>query len=292
MTKKRRISLLPKRHSGDPRASMVAFVLQLLFIAILVPTLIVPVAFNLLVDDAGDSVVAERISFQVTLPTEGPAERRPAQAGGDDRPRTENPVPPEPLVSPRETPTGVAPAPRAARPAATGGYGPLVGGGGATEGIRPSFTDQRLWVKHSDEVVAPIVPLTRADTLRLMLERRIVAFEDSMARFHPEGRRPGDWTFDVGDKKYGIDGQMIRLGDFSLPTAALAMLPLNVQANPVAVERAQRLESFRAEIQTQASRAMRDDAFYAAVRALRERKERERREAEEAAARQRNPDRE
>lgn len=293
MKQKRRITLLPQRRAGDPRASALAFVLQLLLIAVVVPALLVPVAYDFFTDDAGRAVVPERISFQVALPTQGPPERRPAQDGGDNRPRVDDPTPapaPAPVVAPSQVPSGV-PA-RPSRPATdAGGYGPLVGGGGPTEGIRPSFTDQRLWVRHSDAVVAPIVPMTRADTLRQMLERGIVAYADSMARLAPGGRAPGDWTFDVGDKKYGIDGQMIRLGDFSLPTAALAMLPLNVQANPVAVERARRLESFRQEIQTQAVRAMRDDAFYEAVRALRERKEKERREAEEAAARSRIPDR-
>jgi hypothetical protein len=74
---------------------------------------------------------------------------------------------------------------------------------------------------------------------------------------------------------------MIRLGDFSLPTALLALMPLNVQANPIQNERAMRLNSMRSEIQYQAARMARDDEFRQAVRALRERKERERREAAE-----------
>jgi hypothetical protein len=131
-------------------------------------------------------------------------------------------------------------------------------------------------------IIAPIVPQTRADSLRVLLAERIYALEDSLSRLYPDGaRRPGDWTFNLGGQKYGVDGNMIRLGKFSLPTAALAMLPLNVQANPVAMERARRLDVMREEIQTQAMRALRDDEFYAAVRALRERKERERREAEQ-----------
>jgi hypothetical protein len=278
---KRRFELLPKRLAGDPRASAVAFALQLLLILIIVPALVVPVAYDLLRDDAGRAVIAERVSWEVMLPTDGPAVREPARDGGDGREATEDPptpTPTPPLVAPTGIPTGV-PTPPAAAPAPVGGLGPLVGGGGATQGIRPSFTDQRLWVKHHEVVLAPIVPLTRADTLRLLLERRIYAMEDSLALLGPT-RQPGDWTFDAAGKKYGIDGQMIRLGNFSLPTAVLGFLPLNVQANPIAMERARRLESMREEIQTQAARAMRDDEFYAAVRALRERKERERREAE------------
>jgi hypothetical protein len=54
------------------------------------------------------------------------------------------------------------------------------------------------------------------------------------------------------------------------------------------MERARRLDSMREEIQSQASRAVRDDEFRKAVEALRERRERERREraaADSSAAR-------
>lgn len=282
MAAKRRIHLLPRQRSGDPKASAVAFVVQLVLIAIIVPAFLVPVAIDFLRDDSGRAVIPERIAWEVMLPTQGPPQREPARAGGDGREVTETPPSePVPIATPGEVPTGLPTAPAAPR-AEGGGSGPIIGGGGPLEGIQPSFTDQRLWVKHSDVIVAPIVPLTRADTLRLMLADRIYALEDSLARMYPDGaRRPGDWTVNLGGQKYGIDGGMIRLGKFSLPTAAIAMLPLNVQANPIAMERARRLDAMRAEIQTQAMRAMRDDEFYAAVRALRERKERERREAEQ-----------
>lgn len=275
---KRRIQLLPQRRSGDPRASVAAFVVQLLLLAILVPAFLVPVALDFLRDDAGGAIIPERISFQVSLPTEGPTERRPARAGGDGREATETPAEAPPVVAPTNIPGSVPVTPPSTEP--RGGSGPIIGGGGPLQGIQPSFTDQRLWVQHSNEIVAPIVPMTRADTLRQMLAERIYAIDDSLARLGGVERRPGDWTFDLGGRKYGIDQGMIRLGKFSLPTAALAMLPLNVQANPIAMERARRLESMRNEIQTQALRAMREDQFYAAVRALRERKERERREAQ------------
>lgn len=286
----RRIQLLPRRRASDPRASAVALAVQVLLLAIIVPAFLVPVAIDFLRDDSGRAVIPERISFQVMLPTQGPAVREAARDGGDGRERTAEPSVPEPATpAPVAVPTGVPVAPAAPR-APTGGAGPLIGGGGPLEGIQPSFTDQRLWVKHSDVIVAPIVPLSRADTLRLMLRDRIYALEDSLAAIGEGGeRRPGDWTFNLGGQKYGVDGQYIRLGKFSLPTAVLALLPMNVQTNPIAVERAQRLDQMRREIQTQASRSVRDEEFYAAVRALRERKERERREAEQQRQRVADP---
>lgn len=279
--KKKRVALLPSRRAGDPRASVVAFVVQVLLLAIIVPAFLVPVALDLLRDDSGASIVPERISFEVMLPTDGTTQREPAREGGDNRPPSDAPVvEATPLVAPTEVPGGL-PTDPSTPTEKSGGSGPLVGGGGPLAGIQPTFTDQRLWVSPSNTVIAPIVPLSRADTLRQRLAERIVAVEDSLMGLFPEGaRRPGDWTFDLGGKKYGVDPGMIRLGNFRLPTAVLAMLPMNVQANPIAMERARRLDAMRAEIQMQAARSYRDDEFYAAVRALRERKERERRERE------------
>jgi hypothetical protein len=285
MTPRRVRLLLPKR-PGDPRASAAAFVVQLLLIAIIVPALIVPITFELLRDDAGNAVRPERISFIMAAPRGGAVETEAPRAGGDGRPPGDRPAdanapaaPVAPLVAPTEVPTAVFPqrGPVRADPAGTG---PIIGGGGPTRGIQPSFTDRRLWLPESEIIQAPAEQFTRADSLRMMLAERTAEYLDSLARL-PSDARPGDWTFERNGKKYGIDQGYIRLGDFSLPTALLAALPLNAQANPIARERVLRLDAMRAEIQMQSARMARDDEFRAAVRALRERKERERKEAEE-----------
>lgn len=283
MTPKRRITLLPTRR-GDPRVSVAAFVVQLLIIAIVVPTLVVPVAFELLRDSSGRAVMPERISFITAVPKGTGPSREAARDGGDGRAPATVPQPAAPpaapVVAPSTVPSGV---PTRSTPdrAPAGGVGPLVGGGGPTQGIRPSFNDPRLWQQPSEVIEAPMVPMTRADSLQAMLWASASAYVDSVNRATPDaGRAPGDWTFERKGKKYGIDPKMIRLGDFSIPTALLALLPMNnLQANPIGIERARKLSSMRSEIMEQAERAARDDDFYAAVRALRERKEKERKEA-------------
>ncbi len=271
--------LLPKDR-GDPRASLAAFVLQVLLIAIVVPAFVVPIAFDLLRDDSGRAVTPERISFITSGPRDGEAVRETLRAGGDGRSPSAEPsaTPSAPIVAPTEVPTAVFPRTTPA-PRDPGGSGPVIGGGGPTRGIQPAFTDPRLWLPPSSVVTAPDAPVTRADSLRVMLAVRATAYLDSIADL-PVDRRPGDWTFEKDGKKYGVDPQWIRLGDFSIPTALLAALPLNVQANPLARERGLQLNMMRSEIQFQAARQARDDEFRAAVRALRERKERERKEAE------------
>ncbi|MCE9601043.1 MAG: hypothetical protein K8S21_02360 [Gemmatimonadetes bacterium] len=283
MTPKSRITLLPTRR-GDPRVSVAAFVVQLVVIGIVVPTLVVPVAFELLRDSSGRAVMPERISFITAVPKGTGPSREAARDGGDGRAPATVPQPAAPpaapVVAPSTVPSGV-PTRTTPERAPAGGVGPLVGGGGPTQGIRPSFNDPRLWQQPTDVVEAPMVPMTRADSLQALLWATASAFVDSMNRATPEpGRAPGDWTFERKGKKYGIDPKMIRLGDFSIPTALLALLPMNnLQANPIGIERARKLSSMRSEIMEQAERAARDDDFYAAVRALRERKERERKEA-------------
>ncbi len=287
---RKRFELLPKRRATDPRASAVAFVVQIALIAIIVPAFLVPVALDLIRDDAGERIVPERISFEIALPTDRPTERRPARAGGDNRPISERPPSAAaPLVPPTSIPSMLPTAPAVPSPPG-GGAGPIIGGGGPLEGVQPSFTDSRLWVRHNDVVIAPIIPLTRADTLRIRLAERLIAVEDSLAGLpNDAGHRffQGDWTTRVGGQKVGVDPGFIRLGPVSIPTAALALMPMNVQANPTAMERVQRLASMREDIQRQAYRSMREDEFYAAVRALRARRERERQERE--AARQTPP---
>jgi hypothetical protein len=287
VTGKRRFLLaIPRR--GDPRASVAAFVVQLGIMAIVVPALVVPVAFELLRDDAGRVVTPERITFITTVPESGPPTEEAPRAGGDGREQSEEPVPAQepiaPIVAPAAVPTEVPAAPE--RPAdPEKGIGPLVGGGGPTLGIRPSFNDPRLWRSPTDEVTGPVLPLTRADSLRQLLHANAVAFVDSVTRAEgPPQRAPGDWTFEKNGRKYGVDPRFIRLGKFSIPTAVLAFLPMNgVQGNPTAMERAQRLSSMREEILDQSARMEREDAFRQAVKALRERKEKERREAAEKA---------
>jgi hypothetical protein len=277
---------IPRR--GDPRASVAAFVVQLALMAIVVPALVVPVAFELLRDDSGRVVTPERITFITTVPESGPPTTEAPRAGGDGREvspePTPEPAPVAPIVAPVGTPTELPPVPE--RPVdPERGVGPLVGGGGPTLGIRPSFNDPRLWRSPGDEVTGPVLPMTRADSLRELLHANAVAFVDSVNRAEgPPQRAPGDWTFERNGKKYGIDPRFIRLGKFSIPTAVLALLPMNgVQGNPTATERAQRLSSMRVEIMDQAARMQREDEFRQAVKALRERKERERREAAEKA---------
>jgi hypothetical protein len=170
-----------------------------------------------------------------------------------------------------------------AAPVEEGGSGPIVGEGGPLEGIRPR-ADSRLWLAPEAPVAtAPKVGVGKptASELQRGLAELLGAHNDSVA-LAARASAPPDWTFERGGKKYGIDRNKIYLGPVSLPTALLALLPLNTQGNPTAYERERALSAMSADIRYHAQQAVTDDEFKAAVRRIRERKERERREAEES----------
>lgn len=265
-------------------AFVVSIILHVVIGGALLRVVMMPNAFALLLGERWLPAPVQRIGF-VALPRLHEQPREAARAGGDNRPDRGKPsaTPAPALVAPVAAPTAVPPAP--SKPAAAeGGSGDVIGGGGPTRGVRPSYTDPRLWLPSGPVVSAPGQPRTRADSLHDLLADKIRQASDSLALANPEQRAPGDWTFTGKDgRKYGIDQRYIRLGKFSIPTAILGMLPLNVTANPIALERQRTMNQMSREIAEQAARVSRDDDFRAAVRALRERKDKERREAADKA---------
>jgi hypothetical protein len=195
--------------------------------------------------------------------------------GGDNRRATTGPVA-APLVAPSEVPSALPPEPSkpaAAAAPAEGGRGPVVGAGGPTQGVTPQFIDPRLWAPSEPVQVRPKTSTERLDSA---IASQVHHLQDSLAALGPQ-RAEGDWSWKGKDgKKYGIDQRYIHLGNFSIPTALLALLPFNVQGNPTTYEAARRIGSIRAEIIAQEARAARDEEFNLAVKELRERKQKER----------------
>lgn len=271
--------MIPRQPRGTS-AFAVSVILHVVIGAALLRVLTIPNALNSLFSSWGQPAPVERIGF-LALPRSAAPSEAP-RAGGDNRPdRGRFVAEPAPvIIAPTTTPSAVRAAPAAAAAKPAGGAGEVIGGGGPTRGIRPSYNDPRLWLPSGPVVSAPVQPMTRAESLHTLLADKIRMFNDSVAIAHPPQRAPGDWTLtDKKGRKYGVDQRFIRLGKFSIPTAVLGMLPLNAQANPIQMERQRTMNEMTRQIQEQAARASRDDAFKAAVKALRERKDRERREA-------------
>jgi hypothetical protein len=212
----------------------------------------------------------EHLSF-IQVPNRGPS--TPGRSGGDNTPETPKRRP-RPIVAPTTTPTSIPtlpakPAPRTPE----GGAGPVVGAGGVEVGIMPSFSDPRLWLPPGPAMGAPRSQSQRLDSV---IVARLQPYLDSMqAIAATQGKAPGDWTFGKGSGKWGMDPKNIYIGGHAIPTAILALLPLNKGANPITSNENKTLAFERVEILENAQRAMNEDEFREAVKRIRERKQRE-----------------
>jgi hypothetical protein len=118
-------------------------------------------------------------------------------------------------------------------------------------------------------------PKTVAQTIDSLIADAIAPYNDSVAAA-AQRRDPTDWTVEKGGYKWGIDKRAIRLGPVSIPTALLAMLPLNITGNPTTIQRDRAFAAMNSDIQWHARQAINEADFMKAVRSIRERKERER----------------
>jgi hypothetical protein len=219
----------------------------------------------------------ERIGFLV-LPARPNVPPTPGRAGGNGRP--ERAALPR-LVPPSQVPVQLpTPSQRAGQATEEEpGTGPLVGGGGNLRGIQPRYGDPRLWGGATGPVAtAPKTPVQRLDSV---ITDDIARITDSLRVANGNARAPGDWTIERNGKKYGVDSRFIRLGPVSIPTAVLAMLPLNVTNNPSVSQRERAYSAMHDDISLHAQQAINEADFQKAVRGIRLRKERERREKEQ-----------
>ena len=251
------------------RSFFVSLALHVFLAAVLVRFLISPNAFSMIFGGSeSPAVPAERIGFlSLPMATGSPVEGR---SGGDGRPASA--APPRRLIAPTSIPTTIPEAVTDAVARPEEGTGPLVGGGGPTRGIRPRYSDARLWQAPGDIVAAPKSATQRLDSVIATI---IQPFNDSVV-IASGRRKPGDWTFEKGGKTYGIDQKYIRLGKVSIPTALLALLPINTTGNPTVNDRNRAQNQLRSDIFSNAQRGMNEADFKKAVKSIRERKERER----------------
>lgn len=218
----------------------------------------------------GAAPPVERIGF-LQLPQSG-KEVNPGKSGGNGQPISKA-RPPKTLVAPSAVPTGIPAAPaQPVEPPAGGGTGPVVGNGGATEGVRPQFADPRF------AAPGPLVTAPKSTTQQIdsMLATHVKKYNDSVA-MTANKFESGDWTFHSKDgEKWGVDKQFIRLGPVSIPDAVLAVLPINhLGENPTMGQREAQLNAMRQDIMQGAQRQLNEDDFRRAVKEVRERKEKE-----------------
>lgn len=182
------------------------------------------------------------------------------------------------LVSPVRVPTSVVPAPEpvGGTPGGVDGGRGVGGGAGPATGVVPADPDPRL---SADAHQFVPVPKTHGQRVDSAVHAIIFAYNDSVAKAAAQaGRKPGDWTFERDGKKWGIDGNKIYLGKFSIPSAVLAALPLHIQGNPGETIADRLVTTRRGDLMEHAESQYQNLEFKDAVKRIRERKDRERRE--------------
>jgi hypothetical protein len=144
----------------------------------------------------------------------------------------------------------------------------------------PSYSDSRIWAPPGAFIAAP---KSQQQVVDSVIDVAVGAYLDSLqVAARNKGREPGDWTVGRGDTKWGVDPKWIHFGKVKVPTALLALLPINAESNPYVNVRER--NAIRWDIQYHAQRAITEDEFRKSVRRIRERVEKAR-AAERAAAR-------
>lgn len=274
---------LPRqRGEGDRKPVVIAVALHVVLFLALSSVVAVPV-LRLARAELRRSIVEERVTFIET----SAARTEPVRDTARSQQRPPPPVTPPPSAGPPPSatalpvvpPTGAVPPSEIPPPGArTGGGGgdstarrALAGGG--LPGLVPGPKDPRLLgIGRTDRMLADSTLTINAPRPDSLVNRWVQAYWDSLARVQAgAGRRPGDWTVNRGDDRYGVDPNFIYFGKFKIPTALLALLPIRTTANPSVLERNRALESMRWEIEYQANRATSQASFQEAVKELRER---------------------
>ena len=216
--------------------------------------------------------VVEKITYVAVAPAGGAlggtASGAPAKAS----------TPQRGLVAPVRVLTSVVPAPEpvGGTPGGVEGGRGVGGGAGPATGVVPADPDPRL---SADAHQFVPVPKTHGQRVDSAVHAMIFAYNDSVAKAAAlAGRKPGDWTFERDGKKWGIDGNKIYLGKFSIPSAVLAALPIHIQGNPGETIADRLVTTRRGDLMEHAESQYQNLEFKDAVKRIRERKDRERRE--------------
>lgn len=148
---------------------------------------------------------------------------------------------------------------------------------------KPQFASGVIWVEPlpmSPRQLASLLTGTPEQELAdsavaALTQHFLQALAAERARAAAENSRP-DWTTTIAGQPVGLDERWIYLGPIKLPSALLALLPLDVMANPTEMAIARRRNAMREDILTAGWRSANLAEFQDVVRRLRAEREAER----------------
>ncbi len=124
--------------------------------------------------------------------------------------------------------------------------------------LRPGFGSGRLWRQPddvgADELVRRLRVQTDGEVADSMLRMAVDQYLEQRRSEAELNAVPSKWSTSVLGQTIAMDQAWIQLGPVKLPTALLALLPLNLQGNPTEAARAARLQMMREDLLIAASR--------------------------------------
>jgi hypothetical protein len=184
-----------------------------------------------------------------------------------------------PAVVPDELPVAV-PDSATARAAGGDGAGKGVVGAGIATGVVPMMPDPRIELSPGELQRPKETLIQTADGI---IELVVGIALDSM-NIAAASNKPVEWIKKgKNGSEWGLTKDYIALGKFKIPTALLAMTPMN-RPGPTSPIELRREAWIRRDVLENAQRSISEDEFRAAVKRIRARLERERKEKAEAQA--------
>jgi hypothetical protein len=146
--------------------------------------------------------------------------------------------------------------------------------------LAPGLGEGRLWVEPLPlpprQLAAALTRKSPQEMADSYVTAVVQAYLDSIA-VDPElmMTRPPSWVANVGGTKFGIDASNIYVAGLKIPTAILALLPINASGNQATLLDHD-LEAMATDLRIAGARSNNIDDFRKAVRELRKQKEAER----------------
>ena len=215
----------------------------------------------------------ERLTFVKLEPQATEHSARPAVPEQGSKPAALTP----PTVVPDELPVAT-PDSVTARAAGADGRGKGVAGAGIATGVVPMLPDPRIELA-PNTLQRP--KETVIQTVDGIIELVVGIAIDSM-NIAADRNKPTQWIKKTkGGGEWGLTQDYIALGKFKIPTALLALTPMNQPGRTSPIE-LRREASIRRDVMENAQRSISEDEFRAAVKRIRARIEKERKEKQAA----------
>lgn len=160
---------------------------------------------------------------------------------------------------------------------------------GPARRLVPAFASGLPWVMPLPvtprELAARLTGRSPAEIQDSIIDALGQRYLDAVAAEQARAPSAPSWTTTLGEQAVGLDARWIYLGPVRVPTFLLALLPLNLEGNPIARDQWRRRASMLEDIAVAGRRAATLDELEASIRQVRERRE----EADELVRNQRIP---